>query len=88
MLADNYQLCLHRLQKSNERLNKTPQLLNEYNKVFDEYLNLGIIEKVKNEGIVGEVIYLPHKEVIKEDRSTTKLRKVFDASVKYKGNHY
>ena len=85
MLADNYQLCLHRLQKSNERLNKTPQLLNEYNKVFDEYLNLGIIEKVKNEGIVGEVIYLPHKEVIKEDRLTTKLRKVFDASVKYKG---
>ena len=44
MLADNYQLCLHRLQKSNERLNKTPQLLNEYNKVFDEYLNLGIIK--------------------------------------------
>ena len=61
MLADNYQLCLHRLQKLNEGLNKTPQLLNEYNKVFDEYLNLGIIEKVKNEGIVGEVIYLPHK---------------------------
>ena len=67
LLADNYQVCLNRLQKLKERLSKTPQLLNEYNKVFDEYLNLGIIEKVKNEGSVGEVVYLPHKEVIKED---------------------
>ena len=59
--------------------------MNEYNKVFDEYLNLGIIEKVKNEGIVGEVVSLPHKEIIKEDRSTTKLRIVFDVRIKYKG---
>ena len=85
MLADNYQLCLNRLQKLKELLSKTPQLLNEYNKVFDEYLNLEIIEKVKNEGIVDEVVYLPHKEVIKENRSTTKLRIVFDASAEYKG---
>ena len=68
-----------------ERLSKAPQLLNEYSKVFDKYLNLGIIEKVKNEGIVDEVVYLLHKEVIKEDRLTTKLRIVFDANAKYKG---
>ena len=85
MLADNYQLCLNRLQKLKETLSKTPQLLNEYNKVFDKYLNLGILEKVRVESIVGEVVYLPHKEVTKEDRSTTKFRIVFDASVKYEG---
>ena len=65
MLFDNYQLCLNRLQKLKERLNKTPQFLNEYNKVFDKYLNLGIIEKVKYEDNVGEVVYLLHKEVLK-----------------------
>ena len=85
MLAHNYQLSLNRLQKLRERLSKTPQLLNEYNKIFGEYLNLGTIEKVKSEDIVGEIVYLPCKEVIKEDRSTTKLRIVFDASAKYKG---
>ena len=51
ILADNYQLCLNRLQKLKERLSKTPRLLNEYNKVFDEYLNLGIIEKVKKKAL-------------------------------------
>ena len=85
MLADNYQLCLNRLQKWKERLSKTQQSPNEYNKVFDEYLNLWIMEKVKNKGMVGEVVYLLHKEVIKEDRLTTKLRIVFDESAKYKG---
>ena len=39
----------------------------------------------KNEGIVDEVVYFPHKEVIKEDRLTTKIRIVFDESAKYKG---
>ena len=68
-----------------ERLSKAQLLLNQYNNVFDKYLNLGIIEKVKNEGIVGEDVYLPQKKVIKEDRSKTKLKIVFDASAKYKG---
>ena len=48
-------------------------------------MSIWIKEKVKNEAILGEVLYLPHKEVIIADRSTTKSRKVFDASAKYKG---
>ena len=39
-IADNYQLCLNRLQKLKEQFSITLELLNEYNnKVFDEYLN-------------------------------------------------
>ena len=47
MLADNYQHCLNRLQKMKERLSKTPQSLNEYNKVFDEYLGLRNYRELK-----------------------------------------
>ena len=83
ILPDNYQLSLNRLKKLKERLDKTPRL-NEYDKIFDEYLKLGIIEEVQTQGEAGQVVYLPHKEVVKEDRSTTKLRIVFDAAGKYK----
>ena len=74
---------MNRLRKLKERLDKTPHLLNEYDKIFDEYLKLGIIEEVQTQGDTGRVVYLPHKEVVKEDRSTTKLRVVFDANAKY-----
>ena len=47
-------------------------------------MKLGIIEEVQTKGDTGQVVYLPHEEVVKENRSTTKLRIVFDASAKYK----
>ena len=75
---------MNRLKKLKKRLDKTPHLLNEYDKIFDEYLKLGIIEEVQTQRDTGQVVYLPRKEVVKEDRSTTKLRIVFDASAKYK----
>ena len=71
ILPDNYQLSLNRLKKLKERLDKTPHLLNEYDKIFDEYLKLRIIEEVQTQGDTGRVVYLPHKVV-------------FDASAKYK----
>ena len=83
ILRDNYQRSLNCLKKLKERLDKTPHLLNEY-KIFNEYLKLGIIEEVQTQGDIGQVVHLPHKEVVKEDRSTTKLRIAFDASAKYK----
>ena len=71
------------MKKLKERLDKTPHLLNEH-EIFNEYLKLGIIEEVQTQGDIGQVVHLPHKEVVKEDRSTTKLRTIFNASAKYK----
>ena len=51
--------------------------------MFDKYLKLGIIEEVQTQGDTGRVVFIPHKEVVKEDRSSTKLRILFDASAKY-----
>ena len=47
-------------------------------------MKLGIIEEVQTQGDTDQVVFSPHKEVVKEDRSTTKLRIVFDASAKCK----
>ena len=40
--------------------------------------------EVQPQGDTGRVVYLPHKKVVKEGRSVTKLGIVFDASAKYK----
>ncbi|KFM73367.1 hypothetical protein X975_02489, partial [Stegodyphus mimosarum] len=53
-----------------------------YENVFKECLKEGVIEEF-SENDRGQVLYLPHREVIKEN-STTKLRPVFDASAKVK----
>ena len=62
------------MKKLKERFDETPHLLNEYDKIIDKYKKLGIIEEVQTQGDTGQVVYLPYKEVDKEDRSTTKLR--------------
>ena len=53
----------------------------EYDNIFKNYLNEGIIEEVKDESAIpGCVHYLPHRAVIRSDKETTKV--VFDVSAK------
>ena len=68
------------------RLDKNEHLLKSYDDIFQEQIKLGIIEKVNSPGIFNNVTYLPNREVVKENRSTTKIRAVFDASVKVEDN--
>lgn len=68
-------------------LDKKPDILQEYNKTFHNYLNEGIIEKVPPNLEIskpGSVHYLPHQAIVKQNRQTTKLRIVFDAASKWK----
>ena len=61
------------------------KLLNQYDNVIKEQLDSGVVEvidKHEEEVVPGTVHYIPHKEVLKEDRATTKLRVVYDASAK------
>ena len=82
MLPDNYSLSLKRLQSLRSRLADDEILLRKYDQIFQAQLNEGIIEEVSTEGSTGNITYLPHKEVVKNERSTTKLRIVLDASAK------
>ena len=84
ILPDYYNMSVARLKSLKTRLDKDPKLLKAYDDVFKEQLKLGILEEVTDPGEVGHVVYLPHREVIREDKST-KLRVVFDASASYPG---
>lgn len=47
-----------------------------------DYLRKGVIEKVDLNKHYGRVYYLPHHPVITPQKSTTKLRLVYDTSAK------
>ena len=50
---------------------------------MSEYIKECILEDVTNETYVTNSLYLPHRPILREDRWTTKIITVFDASVKY-----
>ena len=86
-LPDNYELSRKRLENLLKRLRQEPEVLKEYDSVIKEQLQTGIVEVVEkpSEGEVGRVHYIPHHAVIRTDKSTTKLRVVYDASAKSDG---
>ncbi|XP_068670957.1 uncharacterized protein [Montipora foliosa] len=84
LLPDNFALCKSRLVSLLRRLSVKPDVSRQYNDVIREQLKQGIIEPV-DQGTtngVGKVHYIPHHEVIRVDKETTKLRVVYDASAK------
>lgn len=82
LLPDNFELSRKRLLKLHNRLKNNPSLLVDYDNIFKEQMKLGIIEPVRDVGTPGETHYLPHRAVLRDDKSTTKMRIVFDASAK------
>ena len=81
-VADTYYCqARFRLFQTVRRLRTTGKL-QEYHDVFGQYLKEGIIEPVESTAAITNCRYLPHHPVIREDKTTTKLRIVFDASAK------
>lgn len=82
VLKDNKQVAMTRLRKLVGRLYRTDSLVLHYDEAIREYLIAGHAEVVPNEttGEEGRLFYMPHREVIRENALTTRLRVVFDAS--------
>ena len=59
-------------------------MLDKYNQIMKEQQDAGIIEEVPKYNIptAGKTCYMPHQLVAREDRVTTKLRIVYNASSK------
>ena len=86
-LPDNLDLCSRRLASLLKRLRQNPKLLIEYDSVIKDQLNKEIIEVVENplSSDSNRIHYLPHHCVVRQDKATTKLRIVYDASSKTTG---
>lgn len=84
--GESRDVALKRFQFLEKRLQKDPDLKEKYTEVFKEYLSLGHMTMVDSRCDLKqkEAVYLPHHAVIRNDKTTTKVRIVFDASCKYK----
>ena len=61
--------------------------MKQYNNTIEDQVKKGIIEKIDDNIVEGEVKhYIPHHGVIKPNNLTTKLRIVYDASAKRTGS--
>ena len=87
ILPDNYQLSLKRLQGLLCCLRQNPKVLQEYDSIIQNQLCQGIVEAIDDPESIGivKVHYLPHHAVFRQDKETTKLRIVYDASAKSEG---
>ena len=76
---------LHSLERS---LAKKPDVQHAYRTVIDTYFTKGYIEHVPDNKIAeddSDQWYLPHFPVVRADKTTTKVRVVFDASALWDG---
>ena len=58
----------------------------EYNKIIKQYTNDGIAEPARSTTTfydLGSIHYLPHHTAVRQNRDTTKVRIVFDASAHF-----
>ena len=82
LLPYNFEVAKTRLQNLKQRLLKE-NIFETYDKIFKDYEECEIIKRVLFDEIPqdpGKVHYLSHRPVLREDKETTKLRTVFDAS--------
>ncbi|XP_060804340.1 uncharacterized protein LOC132902581 [Amyelois transitella] len=79
--GDSRSIALKRFLVLEKKLQHYPYLKEEYEKIFKEYLELDHMRLV-SENDIERKVYLPHHAVVREDKDTTKVRIVFDASCK------
>ncbi|XP_037961465.2 uncharacterized protein LOC119690459 [Plutella xylostella] len=80
-VGDTKQQAIKRFIQLERKLERNKNLKEQYNKVIDEYIDMNHMKKIENEED-NKLIYLPHHAVIRDDKDTTKVRVVFDASAK------
>ena len=82
LYGTNEQPSRIRLANVNKKLCKDRSLKVEYEKIVKDQLANGIVEKAPEKPAGKRTYYMPHKPVIRENATTTKIRMFFYASAK------
>ena len=79
-------MALRRLENTEKRLKKSPDVAQAYNNCLEQYVQKSYVTKVQEPKRSTSRWYLPHCPVLRPDKDTTKVRIVFDASARYEGH--
>ncbi|XP_018400225.1 PREDICTED: uncharacterized protein LOC108777761 [Cyphomyrmex costatus] len=79
-LGHSRDIAIKRLKSMERKFARSSDLRHRYNEFMQEYERVGHMTEIKSNDNSESSLYLPHHAVLREDKSTTKLRVVFDAS--------
>ena len=85
LIQDNFSCCVKRLAILKNNLTKKSSLLESYDEIIQKQIKEGIVELVDDSNgspDIGNVTYILHHPVVKDEKSTTKVRIVYDCSAK------
>ncbi|XP_064646181.1 uncharacterized protein LOC135499366 [Lineus longissimus] len=82
-LPNNRSMAERRFFSLERTLVKKPELMTRYNEIMEQNRKKGYIETCPETNPEAPCWYLPHFPVIREDRSTNKVRIVLDSAAKY-----
>ncbi|XP_054724348.1 uncharacterized protein LOC129234379 [Uloborus diversus] len=85
LLGNNLEVAKVRFSNLENKLLKNNSLFEDYNSILRDQFDQGIIQLCPEEFVNNDCYYMPHRPVIREDKTTTKTRIVFDASSKQAG---
>ena len=84
-LPNNYIAAFKRLENIEKRLLKQPELGAKYCGIIEDHINKGYLEYVDPKQGTDNGWLLPHFPIIRPDKSTIKVRLVYDGSAKCEG---
>ena len=84
-LPNNRTMVITRLRSNEKNLMKNPTVGEEYQSTIEAYLKKGYLRKIDPAKELPGAWYLPHFPIVRMDKSTTKVRIVFDCSAKHDG---
>ncbi|XP_052888985.1 uncharacterized protein LOC128297391 [Anopheles moucheti] len=86
LLGKSKENATKRFLQLERRFNRNPSLGHDYAAVIADYVKKSYLQKVEVNDDQQQCYYLPHHPVIKVSSSTTKIRPVFDGSLKTSNN--
>lgn len=79
-LGNSYIAAKRRFSCLERKFLRSPDLHKKYNEIISDYLDKGILTRVSPDDCTSPGYYLPHHPVVRDDKSTTKVRIVLDGS--------